>query len=82
MIFFIELILIILFFFQRKNFINKDKNSESFGKYDDNVFAHFLNREIKTLLYNIINAKNSDYYENQNMKEKFTDLIYFLLNDS
>jgi len=68
--------------FQRKYFINNDKNSKSFGKHDDNAFDNFLNREINTLLYNIINVKNPEYYENQNIKEKFKDLIYFLLNDS
>ena len=68
--------------FQRKYFINNDKNSESFGKHDDNEFDKFLNREINTLLFNIINVKNPEYYENQNMKEKFKDLIYFMLNDS
>jgi len=39
--------------FQRKNFINNDKSSESFGKHDDNAFDQFLNREINTLLFNI-----------------------------
>ena len=68
--------------FQRKNFINNDKESKSFGKQDDYCFDRYLNREINTLLLNIINAKNPEYYENQNLKEKFIDLIYFLLNDS
>ena len=68
--------------FQRKNFINNDKNLKSFGKHDDIAFDKFLNREINTLLYNIINIKNPENYENQNMKEKFKNLMYFLLNDS
>ena len=68
--------------FQRQNFINNDKESKYFGKNDNYCFDHFLNREINTLLFNIINVKNPEYYENQNMKEKFKDLIYFLLNDS
>jgi hypothetical protein len=68
--------------FERKNFINNDMQSKSFGKNDNYAFDHFLNREINTLLYNIINVKNPEYYKNQNMKEKIKDLIYFLLNDS
>ena len=68
--------------FERKNFINNDKKSKSFGKNDNYIFDHFLNREINTLLYNIINVKNPEYYKNQNMKEQLKDLIYFLLNDS
>ena len=68
--------------FERKNFINNDKVSKSFGKKDNYVFDKFLNREINTLLYNIINVKGPEYYKNQNMKEQLKDLIYFLLNDS
>ena len=68
--------------FERQNFINNDMQSKSFGKNDNYAFDHFLNREINTLLYNIINVKNPEYYKNQNMKEKIKDLIYFLLNDS
>ena len=68
--------------FQRKNFINNDKESKTFGEHDDYSFDKFLNREINTLLFNIINVKIPQYYENQEMKDKFKDLIYFLLNDS
>ena len=68
--------------FQRKNFVNNDKESKYFGEHDDYCFDQFLNREINTLLYNIINVKNTEYYESQNIKEKLKDLIYFLLNDS
>ena len=68
--------------FQRKNFVNNDKESKNFGEHDDYCFDQFLNREINTLLYNIINVKNTEYYESQNIKEKLKDLIYFLLNDS
>jgi len=68
--------------FERKNFIDNDKKSKSFGKNDNYIFDHFLNREINTLLYNIINVKNPEYYKNQNLKEQLKDLIYFLLNDS
>ena len=68
--------------FQRKNFINNDKESKTFGEHDDYCFDKFLNREINTLLFNIINVKNPEFYENQEMKDKFKDLIYFLLNDS
>ena len=32
--------------FERKNFINNDKKSKSFGKNDNYIFGHFLNREI------------------------------------
>ena len=46
------------------------------------MFDQFLNREINTLLNNIINPKDDDYYLNDNMKKKFSNLIYFLLNDS
>ena len=68
--------------FQRKNFINNDKESKNFGKHDDLMFDQFLNREINTLLNNIINPKDDEYYLNDNMKKKFSNLIYFLLNDS
>ena len=68
--------------FERKNFINNDKKSKSFWKNDNYIFDHFLNREINTLLYNIIEVKNPEYYKNQNMKKQLKDLIYFLLNDS
>ena len=53
--------------FQIKNFVNNDKESKYFGEHDDYCFDQFLNREINTLLYNIINVKNTEYYESQNI---------------
>ena len=67
--------------FQRKNFININKESKNFGKHDDLMFDKFLNREINTLLINIINQKDENYL-NDNFKKKFSNLIYTLLNDS
>ena len=68
--------------FEREFFVNNDKESKNFGKNDNSTFDNFLNREINTLLFNIINGKESEYYLNQNIEQKFKDIIYFLLNDS
>ena len=68
--------------FEKEFFVNNDKESQNFGKNDNSAFDQFLNREINTLLFNIINIKESEYYLNQNIEQKFKDIIYFLLNDS
>jgi len=71
--------------FQRNNFINNDKQSDTFGKHDELKFDKFMNREINKLLYNIINPNenyNSYDEKDENLKIKLKNIIYYLLNDS
>lgn len=69
--------------FSKKNFINNDKNSQSFRKHDESIFDQYMNREINKLLYNIINP-NENFFDKKekNIKNKLNKIIYFLLNDS
>jgi len=70
--------------FTKKNFINNDKQSESYGTHDELIFDKYLNREINTLLKNIINSNENRYLYNSNedSKENIKYIIYYLLNDS
>ena len=67
--------------FQKKNFINNDKQSKKLGKHDELAFDNFMVREINKLLYNIINP-NEYYVRENNIKSKLKDIIYYILNDS
>ena len=68
--------------FKKDNFINNDKNSKTLGKHDELIFDKFMNREINKLLYNIINP--NEYYDESDLdiKTKFKNITYYLLNDS
>ena len=71
--------------FMKKNFVNNDKRSNSYGIHDELLFDKYMNREINTLLNNIINSDDKRYLnENSNgdIKEEIKYIIYYLLNDS
>ena len=71
--------------FMKKNFVNNDKRSNSYGIHDELLFDKYMNREINTLLNNIINSDDKRYLnENSNgdIKEEIKYVIYYLLNDS
>ena len=70
--------------FTKKNFVNNDKQSNSYGTHDELIFDKYLNREINTLLKNIINSNENRYLNNNNedSKENIKYIIYYLLNDS
>jgi hypothetical protein len=70
--------------FTKKNFVNNDKQSNSYGTHDELIFDKYLNREINILLKNIINSNENRYLNNNNedSKERIKYIIYYLLNDS
>ena len=71
--------------FTKKNFVNNDKQSNSYGKSDKVEFDKFMVREINTLLNNIINSDERRYLDkngDENVKENLKFIIYYLLNDT
>ena len=71
--------------FTKKNFVNNDKQSNSYGKSDKAEFDKFMVREINTLLNNIINSDERRYLDkngDENVKENLKFIIYYLLNDT
>ena len=71
--------------FEKKNFFDNDKQSDTLGKHNELLFDRFMNREINKLLYNVINPKNNYYLNDdkeKNIKLKIKEIIYFILNDS
>jgi hypothetical protein len=71
--------------FMKKNFVNNDKRSNSYGIHDELLFDKYMNREINTLLNNIINSDERRYLDknaDENVKENLKFIIYYLINDT
>ena len=65
--------------FTKKHFINTYSDSNSFGKFDQEIFDKFLIRELNTLIENL-----SGFYISNNtpFQEETKQMVYNLLNDS